>query len=77
MSAQEQAFFEVWDKIEAHSDLYNHRMMFDLGYKAAQERIIKVVEGYLHHDYLTGQNEDEMLDELYLSELVALIEGEK
>lgn len=51
---------DVWDEAEKHTE----------------ERIIKVIEGYLHHDYLTGQNEDEMLDELYLSELITLIKGE-
>jgi len=51
--------------------------LITLGAKQERERIIKVVEGYLHHDYLTGQNEDEMLDELYLSELITLIKGEK
>lgn len=44
MSKQEEAFFEVWDNIEPHADLYNHRMMFDLGYKAAEERIIKLLQ---------------------------------
>ena len=56
------------------------RQNYELGVMAGEarerQRIIKVVEGYLHHDYLTGQNEDEMLDELYLSELIALIKGE-
>jgi hypothetical protein len=69
---------------ESSDSTYANRM-FDLWlakYKAkiiakTEERIIKVIEGYLHHDYLTGQNEDEMLDELYLSELITLIKGEK
>lgn len=57
------------------------RENYELGVMAGgareRKRIIKVVEGYLHHDYLTGQNEDEILDELYLSELIALINEER
>jgi len=44
MSEQEKAFWAVWEKIKAHSDVYNHRQMFDLGYQAAEARIIKLLE---------------------------------
>jgi hypothetical protein len=39
MSEQERAFFKWWEKIEAHKDLYNLRMAFDAGYRAALEEL--------------------------------------
>jgi hypothetical protein len=41
MSEQEKAFFAWWDKVEAHKDLYNLRMAFDAGYRAAIEDLEK------------------------------------
>ena len=44
MSEQEKAFWEIWDKIEPHFKSYNHRQMFDFGYRAAEEQIVKSLE---------------------------------
>ena len=44
MTEQEKAFWEVWDKIESNYQSYNHRQMFDFGYRAAVERIVAWIE---------------------------------
>lgn len=44
MSEQEKAFWEIWDKIEPNFKSYNHRQMFDFGYQAAQDKLIKTLE---------------------------------
>jgi hypothetical protein len=44
MTEQEKAFWEIWDKIEPHHENYNHRQMFDFGYRAAVQRILEWIE---------------------------------
>lgn len=36
ITEKEKAFFDWWEKIEAHHELYNLRMAFDAGYDAAK-----------------------------------------
>jgi hypothetical protein len=50
MSKQEQAFWEIWNKIEPHAETYNHRMMFDLGYEAAIRAAREAVKQYICYE---------------------------
>jgi hypothetical protein len=54
MNEQEKAFWEIWDKIESHYWSYNHRQMFDFGYLAAKEQIIKLLEAQLPNARTVG-----------------------
>ena len=47
MTEQEKAFWEIWNKIEPHFSSYNHRQMFDFGYRAAMERVVEKLEAEL------------------------------
>ena len=48
MTEQEKAFWELWDKLEPLMQKFDTkptlREMFDYGYSAAEERIIKLLE---------------------------------
>jgi hypothetical protein len=41
MNEQEKAFFAWWEKVEPYQHLYNLRMAFDAGYRAATEELEK------------------------------------
>jgi hypothetical protein len=77
MTEKERAFFDWWEKIEQHVDLYNLRMAFDAGYEAGagveRRRVIEVLQTDKAFDAVYY---DEMGADGALGDLITLITKE-